>query len=57
MNLHGKVIKFSEIDKLPKRSAYLDKYLHEKIKKSLNKCKQLKFLPNAIYDEKPMQRW
>jgi hypothetical protein len=39
MDLHGKVIKFSEIDKLPKRSAYLDKYLHEKIKKSLNKCK------------------
>lgn len=54
-NLHGTVINFADIDKLPKRVKYLDKILRKKVNNILIKNKPILFMPNATYDDKPMQ--
>jgi DNA polymerase elongation subunit (family B) len=54
-NLHGTVISFNDITKLiPKRGKFLDTDMKKKVKKIINKSKDLLFMPNSTW-EKNMQ--
>jgi DNA polymerase elongation subunit (family B) len=48
--LHGKVITYDQIKRLPSRNAYLDKDVHENINKQITKGTPLLFMPNDLHE-------
>jgi DNA polymerase elongation subunit (family B)/DNA-binding transcriptional MerR regulator len=54
-NLHGQVIDYSNIDKIPGLEKFLDRDLTQKVRIDMNRGKPLLFMPNGTWDERPMQ--
>lgn len=55
VNLHGQVILYEDIDKIPSLEKFLDKDITERVQNDMNHRKPLLFMPNGTWDEKPMQ--
>lgn len=54
--LHGRVIHYNDLSKtLPSRNRFLNKELHQSVSNKLSNLKPLLFMPNGLWDEKPMQ--
>jgi DNA polymerase elongation subunit (family B) len=53
---HGKVIEYKNLLKnIPSPSVFLDKDLTKKINSDISKDKPILFMPNGLWDDKPMQ--
>ena len=49
-NLHGQIIDYDGIQKLPDRDSFLDKPLYKKISEDINFSKPVLFMPSFVYE-------
>ncbi|MGL5934278.1 MAG: DNA polymerase domain-containing protein, partial [Cetobacterium sp.] len=55
-DLHGKIIAYKDIYKsIPKREKFLNKTLYKKVTKELGGLQTILFMPNSLWDNKPLQ--